>query len=81
MKRILLLLTAGIFTAFQLVSARTKVITTGHNLVNPADPYAADIVIGSDRGTRHDGSLMWWSSASACRISLLGDTFEPGRNE
>jgi len=50
--------------------AQTKVITTGNNTINPSDPYAADIVIGSDAngGTRHDSNIMFWSSGSASRI-------------
>lgn len=74
MKKISLLLAlCAIF--IQIVSAQTRVITTGNNLVNPADPYAADVVIGSDLGTRHDASIMWWSAGSASRISNTGDTF------
>jgi hypothetical protein len=77
MKRILLLLTAGCTMILHTVSAQTKVVTTGNNLVNPADPYSADIVIGSDQagGIRHDASMMWWSSGSASRISNTGDVF------
>ncbi|OKS84904.1 hypothetical protein RG47T_0342 [Mucilaginibacter polytrichastri] len=36
---------------------------------------SADVVIGSTAGTRHDGSIMWWSSGSASRISATGDVF------
>jgi hypothetical protein len=77
MKRLLLLLTAGCTMILHTASAQTKVVTTGNNLVNPADPYAADIVIGSDQagGIRHDASMMWWSSGSASRISNAGDIF------
>jgi hypothetical protein len=59
------------------VSAQTKIVTTGNNLINPADPYAADIVIGSDQvvGNRHDASIMWWSGCCASRISNTGDIF------
>ncbi|WP_230145339.1 MULTISPECIES: hypothetical protein [unclassified Pedobacter] len=57
-----------------VASAQTKVLTTGNNLIDAANPYAADVVIGSDGdgGTRHDGSMMWWSSYSATRISGSG---------
>ena len=53
-----------------------KLITTGNNAANTADPYAADIVIGSDAngGARHDSSIMLWSGASASRILSKGDT-------
>lgn len=76
MKRILLLWIIGTML-IDTVSAQIKVVTTGNNLVNPADPYAADIVIGSDQngGIRHDASIMWWNSGSASRISNTGDTF------
>ncbi len=53
----------------------SKVLTTGNNTVNTADPMGADIVIGSTAGTRHDASMMWWSSASASRISNTSDVF------
>ncbi|WPU94011.1 hypothetical protein SNE25_00535 [Mucilaginibacter sabulilitoris] len=77
MKRILLLWIVGCTIILDTVSAQTKIVTTGNNLVNPADPYAADIVIGSDQngGIRHDASIMWWNSGSASRISNTGDTF------
>ncbi len=55
--------------------AQSKITTTGNNVINTSDPYAADIVIGSDAGTRHDGSIMWWSSGSASRISNSNDVF------
>ncbi len=55
--------------------AQPKIVTTGNNLMNTGDPKAADIVIGSDDGVRHDGSMMWWSSASASRISNTNDVF------
>ena len=74
MKRILVLSFVSL-TILRLTFAQTKVITTGNNLVDPANPLAADIVIGSDQGTRHDASMMWWSNASASRISLTGETF------
>ncbi|HEY2580427.1 MAG TPA: hypothetical protein VGI43_01395 [Mucilaginibacter sp.] len=55
--------------------AQSQVVTTGNNVVNPANPMAADIVIGSNAGTRHDASIMWWSNASASRISNTADVF------
>jgi len=54
---------------------QSQVTTTGNNIINPSNPYAADIVIGSDAGTRHDGSMMWWSNSSASRISNTADVF------
>jgi hypothetical protein len=59
------------------INAQTKVITTGNNLVSATDPYAADIVVGSDAnsGIRHDASIMWWSNSSASRISNTSDIF------
>jgi hypothetical protein len=53
----------------------SRILTTGNNVINTTDPKAADIVIGSDAGSRHDGSIMWWSSASASRISNTSDVF------
>ncbi len=53
----------------------TKVTTTGNNVASAADPKASDIVIGSDSGTRHDSSIMFWSSGSASRIFNSGDVF------
>lgn len=52
-----------------------KMLTTGNNGPNAADPKAADIVVGSDAGTRHDGSIMFWSAASASRIFNQADVF------
>ncbi|MBI3565352.1 MAG: hypothetical protein HY079_09170 [Elusimicrobia bacterium] len=52
-----------------------KLLGTGANAVNPGDPKAADIVIGSDAGTRHDSSIMFWSAASASRIFNQSDVF------
>jgi len=52
-----------------------KLVTTGNNVVNPADPMAADIVVGSNAGTRHDSSIMFWSNASASRIFGQNDVF------
>jgi hypothetical protein len=56
-------------------NAQSQVITTGNNVVNAASPYAADVVMGSDQGTRHDASMMWWSNASASHISNTSDVF------
>ena len=53
----------------------SRILTTGNNVINTGDPKAADIVVGSDAGTRHDGSIMFWSAASADRISNTGDVF------
>lgn len=50
--------------------------TTGANPITsagPLAPYTADIVIGSDRGVRHDSSIMMWSAASALRVSSSND--------
>ncbi len=58
-----------------------QLITTGNNVVNTSYPLAADVVIGSDAtvggipGTRHDASIMWWSTGSASRISNSNDVF------
>ncbi|WP_345954249.1 hypothetical protein [Mucilaginibacter sp. PAMB04168] len=59
------------------VSGQPQVVTTGNNLINISNPYGADIVIGSDAnlGVRHDASIMWWSAASASRISNTNDIF------
>ncbi|NII83315.1 hypothetical protein [Pedobacter sp. SG908] len=61
-----------------VAAAQTKVLTTGNNLIDAANPYAADVVIGSDGdgGARHDGSMMWWSSYSATRISGSGTSLK-----
>lgn len=53
----------------------SRLYTTGNNTVDPGNPMAADIVIGSVAGTRHDASMMWWSNSSASRISNTGDVF------
>lgn len=60
-----------------LLNAQPKIITTGNNVINTSDPIGADIVVGSnaDGGTRHDGSIMWWSNVSASRISNSYDVF------
>lgn len=47
--------------------------TTGANAINSGDPHAADIVVGSDSGARHDSSIMMWSAASALRLSSSAD--------
>lgn len=52
-----------------------KILGTGNNVYNAADPKAADIVIGSNAGTRHDSSIMFWSNASASRIFNSADVF------
>ena len=49
--------------------------TTGGNAINSGNSKAADIVIGSDSGTRHDSSIMMWSAASALRIFSSNDVF------
>ncbi|MFD2581611.1 hypothetical protein ACFSR6_03855 [Pedobacter vanadiisoli] len=60
-----------------IVMAQPQVVTTGNNVVDASNPYAADVVIGSDAagGIRHDSSIMWWSNASASRISNTGHSF------
>ncbi|NII83294.1 hypothetical protein [Pedobacter sp. SG908] len=60
-----------------IVMAQPQVVTTGNNVINASNPYAADVVIGSDAagGTRHDSSIMWWSNLSASRISNTGNSF------
>lgn len=72
-KRYIFLL-AGLMASYYS-NAQSKLTTTGNNTVNPSDPYAADVVIGSDAGTRHDSSIMWWSNGSASRISNTNDAF------
>jgi hypothetical protein len=52
-----------------------KILGTGNNVFSTADPKAADIVVGSDAGTRHDSSIMMWSNTSASRIFQQADTF------
>ena len=63
--------------SLNFVCAQSQIVTTGNNVVNPANPTSADIVIGSNAtgGTRHDASMMWWSNASASRISNTADVF------
>ncbi|MDQ0638311.1 hypothetical protein QF042_001876 [Pedobacter sp. W3I1] len=57
--------------------AQIQVVTTGNNVIDPANPYGADVVIGSDAagGIRHNSSMMWWSNTSASRISSSGNDF------
>jgi hypothetical protein len=57
--------------------SQAQIITTGNNVIDSSNPLAADIVIGSNwsTGIRHDASIMWWSNASADRISVSGDIF------
>jgi hypothetical protein len=58
--------------------AQTQLVTIGNNVMDASNPYAADVVIGSDAagGTRHDSSIMWWSSYSATRISGSGTSLK-----
>ncbi|WP_158800309.1 hypothetical protein [Pedobacter sp. L105] len=63
-----------IFGSFY-ASGQSKIITTGENPISTTDPYAADIVIGSDLGVRHNSSIMMWSGGSASRLSNAGDIF------
>lgn len=60
-----------------ITMAQTQVVTTGNNVIDPANPYGADVVIGSDAagGIRHNSSMMWWSNSSASRIASLGNDF------
>lgn len=74
MKKLYFSLLAGLLAGYSSY-AQDKIVTTGNNLPNTADAKAADIVIGSDAGTRHDASMMWWSNASASRISNTNDVF------
>jgi len=69
------LLTLAIVIVCYSCYAQSQITTTGNNLINTSNPYAADIVIGSDAGTRHDASMMWWSNSSASRISNTSDVF------
>ena len=75
MKKILSLL--AVMVAVQFSYAQSQITTTGNNVINSSNPYAADITIGSDAsgGTRHDASIMWWSTGSASRISNSNDVF------
>jgi hypothetical protein len=74
---LLLIASVGFYHQAKSQTYATQLMTTGDNLISTSNPNAADIVIGSsnDGGTRHDGSIMWYSSASADRISLTGDVF------
>lgn len=74
----------GIGTGAAAVNARLdvagqaniqKLLTTGNNIYSTADPKAADITVGSDTGTRHDSSIMFWSNSSAARIFGQSDNF------
>lgn len=75
MKKLYVLLM--LLIASQFVYSQAQVVTTGNNVINTSNPYAADVVIGSDAagGIRHDASIMWWSSGSASRIWNSGDVF------
>jgi len=75
MKKIYLALM--LLIAFRFAHSQSQVVTTGNNVINTSNPYAADVVIGSDAagGARHDASIMWWSSGSASRIWNSGDVF------
>lgn len=55
-----------------------KLLTTGNNIYSATDPSAADMVIGSAAGARHDSSVMFWSNASASRIFNQSDNFYLG---
>jgi hypothetical protein len=50
-----------------------RLTTTGANALNVADPYAADLTLGSDAGVRHDSTIMMWSAASAMRLRSASD--------
>lgn len=69
--------TANVSSTLNVGSNATiaKYLGTGNNTFNILDPKAADIVIGSDAGTRHDSSIMMWSNASASRIFQQADVF------
>jgi hypothetical protein len=75
MKRIFL--TVVLIAVCNYSYAQSQIITTGNNVVNTTNPLGADVVVGSNAngGTRHDGSMMWWSNASASRISNTADIF------
>lgn len=61
-----------------IVFGQNQMTTTGNNVINTANPIAADIVMGSDAqgGILHDSSIMWWSNGSASRISNTADVFK-----
>lgn len=65
----------AVLAIVHLSFSQSQIITTGNNLIDVSNPKSADIVIGSDAGTRHDASIMWWSSSSASRISNTADVF------
>src|SRR6185503_13022233 len=73
MKKLYLLLM--LVLAWCHAHAQSQVVTTGNNVVDATNPHAADIVIGSNSGTRHAARIMWWSNASASRISNTYDVF------
>jgi hypothetical protein len=77
MKKTSLILIAFLLLAGEKSFSQSQIITTGNNVIDTTNPTAADIVIGSNAngGVRHDGSIMWWSSASASRISNTADVF------
>ena len=50
-----------------------KLTTTGANALNTGDPYAADLLLGSNLGVRHDSTIMMWSAASALRLRSASD--------
>ena len=53
-----------------------KLVGTGNNAASSSDPYAADVVIGSDAGTRHNSSIMFWSSGSAVRMLASSNSLQ-----
>jgi len=71
------LLLSLLLCSASIVMAQPQVVTTGNNIADASNPYAADVVIGSDAagGIRHDSSIMWWSNFSASRISNTGNSF------
>jgi hypothetical protein len=72
-----ILLLSFLLCSGSIAMAQPQVVTTGNNVINASNPYEADVVIGSDAngGIRHDSSIMWWSNASASRISNTGHSF------
>lgn len=50
-----------------------QMTTTAANALSTADPHAADVLLGSDWGVRHDSSIMMWSVASAMRLQSSAD--------
>jgi hypothetical protein len=59
------------------VIAWDKIVSMGNNIASTSSSTAADIVIWSSDfwGTRHDSSIMFWSTASASRILNKADDF------